>query len=333
MVEPVQYHGVVIRRRLAIAIPPVLVSGALLAWLLAVQSRLPDQVAIHWGADGRPNGFTSPTAMPWVLTAITLAAAGPLTILATLSRPGFIAPRFTQGLPLAVTAFLAAIAVGVVAPQLDLNVDPAPVSLPWTTFPVGLVTAVAGGFTGAALAGRPGRPPVSTEPAGPEAPRHPIPDGAVTVWSGRTPLGSAMVVGAAAVTLVLFVLAAATSWWLLIVPVVMTALIVGTTSFTTTIGPAGLRAVGLFGLPRITIPLNTLQSVETGRIEAWKFGGWGLRKGPGGTDAIVTRSGPALFVTRTDGARLGITLDHPEQPAAILASLLDRRAENAGRQP
>ena len=51
-----------------------------------------------------------------------------------------------------------------------------------------------------------------------------------------------------------------------------------------------------------------------------------MRKSFAGNDAILTRSGPSLVVTRTDGAVLHITVDDPATPASIMASLLDRRA-------
>ena len=55
------------------------------------------------------------------------------------------------------------------------------------------------------------------------------------------------------------------------------------------------------------------------------FGGWGLRQGLSGETAVITRTGPALVLTRTDGAVLRVSMDDPEEPAAVMSTLLDRR--------
>jgi hypothetical protein len=69
---------------------------------------------------------------------------------------------------------------------------------------------------------------------------------------------------------------------------------------------------------------------DPGEVDAWSFGGWGIRIGANNETAVLTRSGPALVVTRTDGADLRISLDEPESAAATVATLLDRRSSGAG---
>lgn len=119
-------------------------------------------------------------------------------------------------------------------------------------------------------------------------------------------------------------LAYATRWQLLLLFAPIVLLVAVSSSFNVSAGPKGVvvAAVGI-GFPRVRVPLEQIAGVEVGTVEAWNYGGWGIRLGP--DTAVITKSGPALIVRRTDGAGLRISLDRPEEPAAALASLLPRR--------
>ncbi len=60
-----------------------------------------------------------------------------------------------------------------------------------------------------------------------------------------------------------------------------------------------------------------------GGVDAWEYGGWGIRLGK--DTAVITRSGPALVVNRSDGAALRVSLDDPDEPVSVMNSLMDRR--------
>ena len=127
-------------------------------------------------------------------------------------------------------------------------------------------------------------------------------------------------------SVILLVAAALTTWWLLVFLGFLLTMLIASTSFAVTAGPAGVRVAGLIGFPRMQIPLPQITAAEPGTVRAFDFGGWGLRVGLNGDGAVITRSGPALVITRTDGARIHVSLDEPEQPAAVISTLLDRRA-------
>jgi hypothetical protein len=81
----------------------------------------------------------------------------------------------------------------------------------------------------------------------------------------------------------------------------------------------------VFGFPKVAVPLSAVERVDAGNVDAWEFGGWGIRIGVEGETAVITRSGPALVITRTDGARLRVSLSDPHEAAAVATTLLDRR--------
>jgi len=85
----------------------------------------------------------------------------------------------------------------------------------------------------------------------------------------------------------------------------------------------GLRVVSLFGIPMKRIPLDQVDVVEATDIRPMDWGGWGYRIMPG-RSAVVLRSGPGLVVTSTSGKQFAITIDDPEEPAALLQALAAR---------
>jgi hypothetical protein len=123
-------------------------------------------------------------------------------------------------------------------------------------------------------------------------------------------------------------MAALASWWLLALFVPFVVLVASSASYRITIGRGAVDVAGIpFGWPRVQVPLDQVRRADAGTVEAWDFGGYGLRLGMTGQTAVVTRSGPALVVTRTDDAVLRVSLDEPDEAAAVLSTLLDRRAD------
>jgi len=90
----------------------------------------------------------------------------------------------------------------------------------------------------------------------------------------------------------------------------------------------GLRVVSLFGIPMKRIPLDQVHVVEATEIRPMEWGGWGYRIMPG-RSAVVLRSGPGLVVTTAADKQFAITIDDPEQPAALLQALAARAASSA----
>ena len=173
--------------------------------------------------------------------------------------------------------------------------------------------------------GPPAEVPKATGPAPDDADRVPLSDGHTAVWSGRTPPSRALAFVLGSQVVVAVILGFLLSWWAALAMVPVALLIAASMNYSVTLGPAGLRVAGVvLGLPRVTVPLDEISSASPGTVSAKSFGGWGVRIA--GETAVITRSGPALVVTRTDGAVLRVSLDNPEEPAAVMATLMDRRS-------
>ena len=83
----------------------------------------------------------------------------------------------------------------------------------------------------------------------------------------------------------------------------------------------GLRVVSaVFRIPLKRIRLENIDVIEAAELRPTEWGGWGYRIMPG-RSALILRKGPGLIVTTTNQKQFAITLDDPETPAALLATL------------
>lgn len=318
-----QYDALMNRKILAHIVLPAAVIGALVAYLLIVRDRLPEQVATHWSGPGAPDGFTSRDSVVVLFPAITLIVTGLLVAVSRLATPSIAGAAAVGGLPLAMAGFLSALTVVTTTVQIDSTTPP---NLPGWSIPVAMAVGLLGLLVGGMVHGSPPPPPDSTSPGPDGAPRYPLAESGTAVWSGSTPTAQIPIIMAIGVGALGAGLAAAVSPWLLLIFLPLVALLAGSSSFAVTIGPAGLRvAARMLGWPRVRIPLRHVASASEGSVDAMSFGGWGIRVGMNKETAVITRSGPALVVSRTDGAVLRVSMEQPEEPAAVLTSLLDRR--------
>jgi hypothetical protein len=317
-----------LRRRhlLAVLALPAASVAALVVYLLVVRGRLPDQVAVHWGLGGQPDGFAAPETLLVVFPGAAIAV-GALMAVISLTSAASIAGRPLPGMANGVVWFLAALAVATTAIQLDGDTG---AELPGWAIAAALAAGLAGWAVAMVVAGDQGGPPESMAPAPAEASRLDLPAGHTAVWSGRAPTAPVPMVVAFGVAALAAVLAVVVSWGLLIILVPVAVLVAATSSYRITVGPGAVDVSGaLFGFPRLRIPLATIARADVGEVDAWSFGGWGIRVGTNRESAVITRSGPALVVTRTDGAVLRISLDEPADAAATITTLLDRRGERS----
>ncbi|WP_104081670.1 hypothetical protein [Cryobacterium sp. Y11] len=94
----------------------------------------------------------------------------------------------------------------------------------------------------------------------------------------------------------------------------------------------GLRVVStIFRIPFKRIRLDAIAVVEAADLQPMEWGGWGYRIMPG-RSAIILRKGPGLVVTTRNDKQFAISLDDPETPAALLATLRDGNAAAPERQ-
>ncbi len=302
---------------------PLLIVIAATLYLLIVNDRLPEQVAIHWGGDGAADGFISRANLPWFVAAITFAVSAPFVAISIMSTSKSFSPGLFHALPASLSAFLGVVMVLTATVSLDSTEAP---NFPTWVIPVSLAVAFGAGVIASKLAGPAPAIADTAAPAPSSAERFPIPEGQTAVWSGRTPMGRNLMALVAFFAFMNIVVAGVTSWWLLGLVVVTVLVILTTSSFDVTAGPSGVRVAGVLGFPRTTVPLNQIVMAEAGSVKAMQFGGFGWRVRGKGQTAVLTRSGPALTVTRTDGAQLHVTLDDPERPAAVISALLDQRS-------
>jgi hypothetical protein len=107
---------------------------------------------------------------------------------------------------------------------------------------------------------------------------------------------------------------------------IFTALTVLLASFTrlrVTVDERGFRIVSsLLQIPLKRIPLTRIETVDATVLRPQEWGGWGYRVMPG-RSALIMHTGPGLVIGTIKGKLFAISLDDPEEPAALLATLRD----------
>jgi hypothetical protein len=301
-----------------------LVSAALFAgYLVVIQDRLPEETAIHWGPGGAPDGFIPPSALPIVLLGLAVMVTA-LTAAFGRDAGRSIVGRPVRGLANGMVWFLGTLVTVAASGQLDRS-NPPP--LPGWSIALAAVAGLVGGWLAVAVSGPSPQVPHSARPGPAGVERFGLAEGHTVVWSGRSPAAPAPIVLGGFVVALGIVVGAVASWWLLTVLAPIAILLTASSTFRVTLGRGMIDVSGgVFGYPRVRIPLSQVERVDAGRVDAWDFGGWGVRIGVEGETAVITRSGPALVITRTDGAVLRVSLDEPDEAAAIATTLLDRRS-------
>ncbi len=304
---------------------PVLVSLVALGVALAIREDLPDPVATHWGIDG-PDGFV-PRDQAVYLALLGLPIGllvGGLIALLVGRPPGF--RRLGGGLGVGTTAFVDLVVVGSLWVQRGLaDAHEA------TGLGVVALLAIAGSVALGLLAAwlTPGSLPAPARSPIPEdAPRLPLAEGEVGVWSQWVVAGWWVAVVAALAVGPVLVLALAG-----VIPVgfvlvgFAALLIVGSMAvFRVTVGRRGVVVSAGIGIPRFTVPLDEVAEAGTTVVQPMKdFQGYGYRASRDGSYGVVVRAGEALSVRRGDGTTFVITVDGAGEAAALLNTLADRQ--------
>ncbi|GAB3887896.1 hypothetical protein GCM10028802_40070 [Terrabacter terrigena] len=272
-----------------------MLAGAGLLLTYAVRDRVPERVAVHWAADGRPDRFSSLTEA--VVTAAVMTAALPLLFVAIGAAWHRSARGPIAGVGGAVAAFLGGLLFGGLTSQRPGEVAHA--------FPTSWLvpTLVLAGVVGVAL-WRWGRlrPPAlggATRHVPADAVRLDVPDTTRVAWTGHAALpdvGILLIVLVAITPLV--VVAVLGTPWLLLLAAAIVALLVLTGSARVVVDADGLRVTSLF-VTWSRVPLERVAEARTGTVSPLReFGGYGWRIGRDGSRGFVTRSGEALVVER-----------------------------------
>ncbi|WP_144715818.1 DUF1648 domain-containing protein [Curtobacterium pusillum] len=305
--------------RLAVVAPSVAVGVALAVVAIAVGPALPDRIATHFAADGRPDGWGSPWTVLWI-TVVVVAAAIVCGALALRFRD-----RRTAALLVPVVNALAASLTVVWIAVALTNASGAP------TFPWWLVGVVLGAMVVVAV------PPVvaliRTTPPVPAFDVAPLPVGpdARVAWRSSTgawwfaALGIAVVglgvlctvliapesTGGAVTAGVLFGLAS------------LSALVLARVECT--VDRRGLRLTSTWTrIPLMRVPLDRIESCGWEQVSPGQWGGWGYRFSGRGV-AYVVRSGPGLVARLGGGGARMVTVADAERGAAALGALLAAR--------
>jgi hypothetical protein len=314
------------RRRLVLYVLPLtawLVGAGL---LLSLRPDLPDPVAVHFGLSGVADVFDHPTSAITLLIALTALVGGLMLAIAHFLGRQISGGRLLAALPLGMVVFMGTIGWGVLMPQRGLA-DTRGLTLPGWVIP----TTLGAAFAAFALAWwlhpapEPAAAATTTPSAG--APRTDLGD-TTPVWRGRTPFGKGLagVMGlVAAATLVAWILTG-TAHHLLLLPALIFPVLLAGFRFDLIVGPANVIVRGVFGWPRLSIPLDTLTEARVETVQPWRYGGWGWRMLPGRL-AVLTRAGEAVMLDRSDGLKLLVTVDDAAEAAGVVNSLLDRRAD------
>ena len=109
------------------------------------------------------------------------------------------------------------------------------------------------------------------------------------------------------------------TWILLVGAILGTVLAASCTVFRVSIGPAGIRAASLLGVPSLQADRSEIAQVSTTRVNPLgDFFGWGYRIRARGDKGIITRAGPALEVKTDDGRTITVTVPDAEAAADAL---------------
>lgn len=292
---------------------------------------LPDPVATHFGVSGAADGFSGRTAL-WAMTiglpAVLALLLGALVLGTHDSLPDGM--RWIRGLPVGIVWAVGGLMLASLLPQRGLA-DAADATMSGVGLAIALAAAVGVTILVARLA--PSREPPVTDRAAPAGlPRADVDPAATALWQGTTPRSGLALGLAAGLALAGVVAAVLATWWLGLLLCGVALLPLASARFRVTIGPAQVRVSGWLGRwPRLSVPMATLAAAEATTMAAFAYGGPGLRLAVGQpVTAVVTGTGPALDLVRTDASRVRISLDDAAAAVAVVNTLLDRRGATRG---
>lgn len=305
-------------------------------WLqLMWRGDLPDPVATHWSGLGAPDGFGAPWMYPVMTAVFGFAVPSVFSLIGLRSihhGEGGAVPRMLTASALGMSTLFAVQMTWSVADQRGLaDAVNAPNPWPGILFGVlaGLCLSVAGWHAQPELPVplrrhyRPG-----TVPLDPDDPLS---------WQGYSSASGALRAAVWAPATLMFVVGIAIAMRsslggisLIIASVIIALVAALTMRFKVQVSSAGLEVRSVVGWPAFRVPIDDIDDVSVTEVQGFTdFGGWGVRKMPGAF-GIIMSNGDALHVTRLDGRRLVVTIDHDsEQAAAILGSYVQAHRDRA----
>ncbi|MFJ6150071.1 DUF1648 domain-containing protein [Micromonospora profundi] len=311
---------------LTVTIVGLVILAVAAAVALSWRGDLPDPVATHWGAQGRPDGFMSLGAFLWAcsgLGALLVLGFGAVT---TLWGQSAGSRRIGAATTIWVALFLALVQLGALHVQRGLTDARGAGEIGGA-----LTVAIVGSLVPAVLVGvlLPGDPPQPADaPVAPEAPRVPLSASERAVWIGHTGTGPGIALGAVAIVVLVALAVVSGVWGLLIVAALLVGVFVAMFAFTVRVDESGLLVRSSAGWPRTHVPIDEVLRASAVQVHPLReFGGWGWRVGRGGRVGIVLRTGEGLLVERTGGRSIVVTVADAGTAAALLNTLADRHRQ------
>jgi hypothetical protein len=284
-------------------------------------SQIPAIVATHWGPGGGVDATQSRSSFVLTTALFLLGLTAFFGLLAWMESYGRRILAATAG---GTAALIAVLTYGTVLTQAGLSdpqqaVIPAPVIVATVVLPV---VAAAALWRLNPLPPRAVRAPGATLSTG--ARTIDVAPGERLAWVGRAaPAGWAMGILA-------LIIAAATvlSWvsvpWTAVIPLAAGALTIVMLSARVVINDNGIR-VASAGIPWLRVPLAEVREASGSTVTPFgDFGGIGMRYGRS-KRGFVTRKGEALLLEQADGTKTYVSINHADQAAAVVNTLLRRR--------
>jgi len=285
------------------------------------RDELPDPVASHWGADGRPNGFSSLDGLLGYLLglgALLVLGFGAVTLwlghTALTRRIGAAATVWSA-------LFLSIVTAGSLAVQRGLADAHDAGGIGGVMAWAAVTSVVVAIIVSVVVPGDPRQPTGTPIDAG--APRAPL--GQPAAWRGHAESRAALLIGLGVCGLMVALALWTRLWPLLIVAVVVFALVASMSVAVVRVDDRAITIGSPLGWPRTRIPLDEVVRADVIEVRPLRdFGGWGWRVGRGGRVGIVLRGGESLLVERTGGRSIVVTVDGAQTAAGLVNTLADR---------
>lgn len=288
--------------------------------LLLFRERLPEPIATHWAAGGRPNGSMSFN----VLMGFQLLFVGiPATALATLGRREPVY-RGEISLAAAVSSFAASLMAVVSWFVVSANLDVREWSQADTIGTAKLGIAFATGMAIAIVASKLARSIERDEVREPVVPRLGLAAGSRGIWIGtaRSKWATPIVIGSVGAGLVLALNSNPGTGLFLLLPALA---VFPWTSIRVIADRHGIHmSYGAFGWPAKRIPLADIRQASSVHVVPMQRGGWGYRGSLKlwGKASIVLRGGEGLQLNLVGDRVLTITVDDAEVGAGLINELI-----------
>lgn len=313
---------------LTVVVPLLFAAGAVI-WVFSFAGELPDPVAVHWGANGRPDGFGTWQSAIGIMSLVAVLMCALAAVIGIGLGRAAATRRLSVFLGLWSGIALPWFIAGTLHLQRGLaDAHQAPdVNQPlWISF---VVAALIAGAGAALVPGDARMPALDAVPA--DAVRLRLEDTEVASWRRTMQIPGfhwiAGVGGVATVALAVLGLWRGMLWadlWAGTVGFV-TVLLLALGRWRVVVDHTGLTVSPLISRLRTHVPLDEVIEAEAGPVSPLReFGGWGYRVGKDGAVGIVVRTGEGLRIRRTGDRSLVVTVDDAATGAALLNTLADR---------